>query len=244
MENLPLYVPVIFALTTVATLLLFNLVLRRSASEAARKRAVYVLSGLTAWLAIQAAISVNGVYVTGLSMPPKLFLFGVLPALLVIALLFISKAGRRFIDSLPILPLTYLHVVRVPVEIVLFWLFQNHLVPELMTFEGRNFDIFSGITAPFIAYYGIRQRKLNNAILLTWNFICLALLMNIVVNAILSAPFPFQQFAFDQPNIGVLYFPFSWLPTFIVPVVLFCHLASIRHLLINKNTLPVHGAIS
>ena len=61
------------------------------------------------------------------------------------------------------------------------------------------------------------------------------LLANIVINAILSSPFPLQQFAFDQPNIAILYFPFSWLPTFVVPVVLFCHLASIRQLLKKED---------
>jgi hypothetical protein len=54
--------------------------------------------------------------------------------------------------------------------------------------------------------------------------------LNIVVNAALSAPVPFQQFAFDQPNIAVLYFPFVWLPGFIVPLVLFAHLAAIQKL--------------
>jgi len=56
-----------------------------------------------------------------------------------------------------------------------------------------------------------------------WNFIALGLLLNIVTNAILSAPFAFQKFAFDQPNIAVLYFPFSWLPAYIVSTVLFGH---------------------
>jgi hypothetical protein len=60
--------------------------------------------------------------------------------------------------------------------------------------------------------------------------ICLGLLINIVSNAILSAPFPFQQFAFDQPNIAVLYFPFIWLPCCVVPLVLLSHLAAIRQL--------------
>jgi hypothetical protein len=58
-----------------------------------------------------------------------------------------------------------------------------------------------------------------------WNWICLALLLNIVVRAVLSAPSPIQQFAFDQPNIAILHFPFVFLPGFIVPAVLFCHLA-------------------
>ena len=107
------------------------------------------------------------------------------------------------------------------------------MVPELMTFEGRNFDILAGITAPFMAYFVFEKKKLGRQTLLIWNFICLGLLANIVINALLSAPFPFQQFAFEQPNIAILNFPFSWLPTFVVPMVLFGHLVSIRQLIKN-----------
>jgi hypothetical protein len=69
--------------------------------------------------------------------------------------------------------------------------------------------------------------------LLLWNFICLGLLINIVVNAVLSAPSVFQQFAFGQPNTAILYFPFVWLPCCVVPLVLLAHLTSIRKLLSN-----------
>jgi hypothetical protein len=99
-----------------------------------------------------------------------------------------------------------------------------------MTFEGRNFDILAGITAPFVAYVGITKGKLNKSVLLIWNILCLGLLLNIVINALLSAPSPIQQFAFDQPNVAILNFPYSWLPTCIVPIVLFAHLAAIRQL--------------
>jgi hypothetical protein len=92
-----------------------------------------------------------------------------------------------------------------------------------MTFEGGNLDILSGLSAPLIAYYAVKKPK----ILLAWNFICLALLINIVARALLSAPFPFQQFAFDQPNIAILQFPVIWLPTFIVLTVLFGHVTVI-----------------
>jgi hypothetical protein len=71
--------------------------------------------------------------------------------------------------------------------------------------------------------------------MLAWNFICLGLLFNIVINAILSVPTPFQKFGFDQPNVAVLYFPFTWLPACVVPLVLLSHLASIRILLQEKN---------
>jgi hypothetical protein len=76
--------------------------------------------------------------------------------------------------------------------------------------------------------------------ILIWNFICLGLLANIVVNSLFSTPSPIQKFSFEQPNIAILYFPFSWLPTFIVPIVLFGHLISIRQLLKQKTALQTN----
>lgn len=226
-EHLPAYIPWTFGLTTFATLLLFY---------GAAKKSVPVLFGLLAWLVLQAALALSNVYSADPeAFPPAIVLFGLLPAILAVALAFLLPGARSFIDDLPAARLTYLHVVRVPVEIVLWWLFLQGAVPELMTFEGRNFDIVAGITAPFIAFFGLTKGRLGKRVILTWHIACLGLLLNVVVHAVLSAPSPLQQMAFDQPNIAVLYFPFSWLPTFIVPIVLFAHLASIRQLM-KRNT--------
>ena len=235
-EKLPTYISIIFGLTTLATLLLFIWTIRHSNSETTRKKAIPICIGLIIWLVIQAVLTLKNYYNTDTNyLPPKIMLFGIFPTILTIISLFATQKGLEFIDSLTLKNLTYLNVVRIPVEIVLFWLFLNKTIPELMTFEGRNFDIIAGITAPFIAYFGLTKNKINRQIILIWNFICLGLLINIVVNALFSAPSPIQKFAFEQPNIAILNFPFSWLPTFIVPIVLFGHLTSIRQLLKQKN---------
>jgi hypothetical protein len=75
------------------------------------------------------------------------------------------------------------------------------------------------------------RKSIGRTGLLIWNFLCIGLLFTIVTLAVLSAPFPFQQLAFDQPNMAVFYYPFVWLPAYIVPVVLLAHLAVIRQLL-------------
>lgn len=218
--DLPLFVSLFFILTTLLTLfLLLRCTLFRW------KLPVILL----AWLIVQAIITATGFYLKTDAMPPR-FLLLTGPAMLTILLLFLLPEGRSYIDSLDPENLTWIHIVRVPVELVLYWLFIYKQVPELMTFEGRNFDILSGLTAPLIVYFGFRKKVLSPKILIAWNSICLALLLSIVINAVLSAPFPIQQFALDQPNVAVFYFPFSWLPGFIVPVVLFSHLASIRYL--------------
>jgi hypothetical protein len=228
-------IALVFGLSTIATLLLFVTAIANANVELVRKKTGLVFIGLCIWLAIQAVFSLNHVYNTDTNaFPPKIFLLGILPTILAILILFSTARGRQFIDSLPLKNLTYLHVVRLPVELVLFWLFLNRAVPQLMTFEGRNFDIIAGISAPIIAYFGFVKAKLSRRTILVWNFICLGLLANIVVNALFSAPSLFQKFAFEQPNIAILYFPFSWLPTFIVPMVLFSHLVAIRGVLRGK----------
>ncbi len=148
---------------------------------------------------------------------------------------FNTAKGKAMLDHLDIKTLTLFSVIRIPVEIVLFFLFEHQTIPQLMTFEGRNFDILSGLSAPIIYYVCFMRQKINKNILLIWNIACLALLLNIVINAILSIPSSFQLFAFDQPNIAIAYFPFVLLPAYLVPLVLLSHLASIRQILLNKG---------
>jgi len=235
-NHLPFYISFIFVLATVFTLFMLHKSIRKSNLETIRNKSNTILFGLIIWLIIQAILTLSNVYKSEPnSFPPKIILFGVLPAIITIVALFVSKNGRQFIDSLVLTEITFLHIVRIPVEVVLFWLFVYKAIPQLMTFEGRNFDILAGISAPFIVYFGLYKQKLNKQIILFWNFICLALLINIVAIAILSTPSTIQKFGLEQPNVAILYFPFSWLPTFIVPIVLFSHLVAIRQLIKNKH---------
>jgi len=232
MMNFPQLATILFILTSFATVFLLPGTWINDSDPKIRKRSLSILLAVLIWLVVQALVTINGFYYYTIqtSLPPKIMVFGVAPMLVLILLLFITPGGRHFIDSLSLRRLTWLHTIRVPVEIVLYLLFLQKGVPELMTFQGRNFDIVAGLTAPVLAYFGFVRDRPRRNLLLTWNFISLALLLNIVINALLSAPGPLQKFAFNQPNIAVLLFPYSWLPTFVVPVVLFSHLAAIRQL--------------
>lgn len=221
MENIPFYIPLLFAATTAFTVYLFYRAAHRSKK---------VLIPITGWLLLQAVIGLSGFYTVTNSRPPH-FLFLTFPPLLFILSLFITRKGRQWLDSLNIKTLTLLHMVRIPVEIVLFLLYTYKTVPSLMTFEGRNFDIISGLSAPLIYLLFFSKDQTRRSALLVWNLVCLGLLINIVTIAVLSAPFPFQQLSFEQPNRAILYFPYIWLPGFVVPVVLLSHLAAMRQLL-------------
>jgi hypothetical protein len=222
--TIPLYFELIFIAVTAATGLFFL---------QANKYFKAVSIVMILWLVLQTVLAERGFYTRSSEMPPRL-VAAVLPPVIFIVACFLLPAGRRYIDTLNPRILTWLHVVRIPVELILYTLMIHHLVPVVMTFEGRNFDILSGITAPFIAYLGYNKKRISKTVLLVWNLICLVLLINVVYYGILSAPTEIQKYAFDQPNVAVLYFPFIWLPSFIVPLVLFSHLVCIRHLIKYK----------
>jgi hypothetical protein len=232
MPETPVYVTLFFICTCLAVVWLLMNVIRQSNMVSAQRCAVVVGAGISGWMLVQGVLAWTGVYANNTNvMPPRIFLLGILPGVLVLILLLTIPASRRAIVKLPLLQLTYLHAIRVPVELVLYGLCMHKAIPEIMTFEGRNFDILAGLTAPLVACWGIGKRKMAKAALLVWNFASLGLLINIIVHALLSAPSPFQQLAFHQPNVAILYFPFHWLPTVIVPIVLFAHIAAIKKLM-------------
>lgn len=215
--DLPIWIPVSFVLVTFLTVYLFFLASKRSTTS------LVIVIG---FMIVQVFLSISGFYLKTDTIPPR-FILMLSPSVLLMVILFSTKSGKSFIENLDIRILTLLHVIRIPIEFILWAIFLNEMIPERMTFEGLNFDILAGFTAPFVYYFYFHKKRISRKWILGWNFISLALLLNIVINAILSTPSVFQQFAFHQPNIAILYFPFIWLPSIVVPIVLFSHLAGI-----------------
>jgi len=224
MNNLSIIISILFVIISFVTVWQFY-------NAANKSKAVIIF--LSALLVLQAIIGLTGFYQSSQSFPPR-FVLLIAPGIIFTLILFLTKAGRAFVDTLNMRKLTLLHTVRIPVEITLYFVCAAKLIPELMTFEGNNYDIISGLTAPAIYYLVFMSKKLSNTALLVWNFVCLGLLLNVVVIAILSAQSSFQTLAFDQPNIAVTYFPFVWLPSVVVPIVLVSHLTAIRQLIKNR----------
>ena len=225
MEHLSIFVYLLFGATVLITIWLFL--------KASNYSKTFLL--LTAvWILLQSILGLSGFYNNPDTMTirfPLLFL----PAVVFIIFLFITKKGKLFIDDLDLKTLTLIHTIRILVEIVLFMLFINKSIPEAMTFEGSNFDILSGLSAPIIYYYGFVKNKIGKPVLLAWNIACVLLLLFVVSNAVLALPARFEQFDFEQPNRALGYFPFILLPAFLVPLVLFSNLAAIRQLIIVKT---------
>lgn len=212
----------------------FKLALPKTALEPQQqKKFLNTYSGvLIAWGLIVSALSLTGV--TGnfeifpINIGPLLFI-----PFIGIVLFTFSRSLREVLPHIAPHRIIRLQVFRVFVEILLWFLFIDNLLPVQMTFEGRNFDILSGLTAPFIAFLAFRN-KLSKRVLIIWNLICLGLLINIVTVAVLSMPTPFRYFMNEPANTIVAEFPISWLPTFLVPLAYLLSFISIRQLTLKK----------
>ncbi len=215
-ENLSNWINILFLLTTIITMVLFYF------SNGKPNKIIMVI---LLWSALQSVIAYSGFYQNTKSIPPR-FSLVLLPSTLFLIYGLLTKQRAYVLEKHNIRVSIFLHFVRLPVEIVLLLLFLNNMIPELMTFEGRNFDILAGITSPIVGYLFIK-RKLSNTLIIAWNVICLGLVLFILITGVLSLETPFQQFGFEQPNKALFYFPFILLPAVIVPIVIYTHIIDI-----------------
>lgn len=180
---------------------------------------------------IQSMLGFTGFYLNTKAIPPRA-IFVLVPMVVTIVIALQRRGINWMLKHRDVRRSTFLHTIRIPIEIVLHQLFLADVIPQLMTFEGRNFDIAMGVVAPIMGTLYLKG-LIGDRVMIAWNVVGLSFVLWIVGNALLSIETPFQQFAFDQPNRGVLYFPFVLLPAIIVPIVIYTHITDIiklRHL--------------
>ena len=185
------------------------------------------------WMVVQSAVALSGFYLHEKTTPPRFFL-APFPAFLLIAVIFLTRRGQGFVDSMSLKWSVLLHSVRILVELTLYWLFLYKQIPAQLTFEAGNVDILIGLSAALV-WWAFATTRIHKNGLLIWNSLALLSVLNALGRALLSAPFRFQQFAFHQPTVAILTFPFILLPAFVVPAVIFTHLAIFRKLHYQKS---------
>ena len=173
LPTLPIWITLLFVLITLATIICFVLALKSRG----------MLIGVLLWAGLQAALGLSGFYTDSSSIPPRVFAFGVLPTLIFIAACVLNKSGRALMDRSDLRTLTWMHVIRVPVEIVLYCLVNIALLSKHMSVHGNNVDVLSGLSAPVIAYIAFRNGSGNKRLVLVWNVLTLMLLLTVVITA-------------------------------------------------------------
>ena len=236
---IPAYIDVFFVVLTFLLLIMIvfgyrSVLIKSDAAIETRKRKVRRLAiPLLFWLLFLTKISGMNFLHNWSAMPPRMMVVFLPPLIFTIILLF-SKSAKELIHHVPQHWLIAIQSFRIVMELILLMLFLENIIPQQMTFEGRNFDVLVGLSAIVVGYMSYKK-KLSKNFIIGWNIFGLILLLIIVVVAMLSAPLPFRVFMNEPANTVIAYFPFIWLPGFVVPVAYCMHFLSLKKCLADQR---------
>ena len=187
------------------------------------------------WVGLLTILSYNGFFSDFSLLPPRPALALLIPLPIILVVTF-SKKGTQLLQSIPPQWIVWMQSFRIAVELLILVAFINEKLPVQMTFEGRNFDILSGILALPVGYVLAKGKSYAPKLAIAFNVIGMLLLINILVIAVLSMPTPIRYFMNEPANTLVAQFPYILLPGVLVPIAYTMHIFSLRQLLAKEKT--------
>lgn len=198
---------------------------------------------LVLWLGYITLTSVNGIY-NNTTLPPRVPLLLVLPAFASGSFILFSGRNRQLIAALPPSWPVYFQVFRVGVELLLLLLAMNNMIPREATFDGYNFDVIIGLSAPVVAWAVFQNRALN-ILLYLWNvagFITLAIVVVIFMTHAYAPALWHKQESIVSRGFGL--FPYTYLAGFLMPCAVFMHVLSLIKLRQERAGLQVDKQVA
>lgn len=190
---------------------------------------------MVAWAVLLTVLSYNGFFNDFSKLPPRPALALLLPLPFVLGFAF-SKTGAQLLQQVSQQWLVFMQSFRIFVELLIWFAFLAGKLPVQMSFEGRNYDVLTGILAVPAGYLLLKKKTYSTAIAIAFNIAGILLLLNIIIIALLSMPTPFRYFMNEPSNIIVAQFPFILLPGVLVPLAYSLHILSLRQLYIREKT--------
>jgi uncharacterized membrane protein len=234
----PAIVWILFTAICIAAILIgLKAVLRRMDWEKRKQTKIFIGAtiSIVTWAVLLLILSYQNFFSDFSKLPPRPALVILLPLPFIIAISF-SKNGKELLRSVPSHWLVFMQSFRIGVELLLLAAFIAGKIPVQMTFEGRNFDILTGLLALPVGFLVMKKHSHANKLIVSFNIIGVLLLFNILVIAILSMPTPLRYFMNDPANTLVAQFPFILLPGVLVPIAYSMHIFSLRQLFVKRET--------
>lgn len=141
-----------------------------------QKKIRAVIFTLIGWFAYLSVLSKTE-FLFDTSLPPRVFIFLVLPLIIFCFWFYIKNKNSVTLKNIPTHWLIGYQTFRIPVELILLFSFQKMVIPESATFEGYNFDIIWGVSAPLIAYLAFKGR--SKLLIKVWNIIGIIMVLNV-----------------------------------------------------------------
>lgn len=198
----------------------------------------WVVAMMVGWSALTSMLAISGSLAGFESGQPRIPIL-VLTQLVFVVWLAWFSGWSGSLAQISQTSLIGLQCFRIPVEFLLAELADRKLLAIEMTFRGGNFDILVGATAVMLAIWLQRDGEDSlRPVVLGWNLMGLCLLTTVLVQGILSVPYPFQLLYLSVPTFIVASFPVVWFLTVLVPIAYLLHVVSIRRCLAERIGTP------
>lgn len=188
--------------------------------------APFLILGLAVWLVAAFGLGVAGTYVAVPGAIPTIE-FGILvPLVVAVSAYLISPGIRQLVRSVPQKWLIAVQLYRIGGAVFLA-LWGAGLLPGIFAWPAAAGDILVGLLALLV---GLTHARLSRRIVLWWNMLGLCDLALALTLGFITTPSRFQLLVLDAPNILVTQYPLVLIPTFVVPLSILLHLASLVRL--------------
>jgi hypothetical protein len=228
MIDYPVYLDLLF-IALVLALVLNAMAAIRGASPPGLRTWVRAGAAMGAWLVLTGVLAIGGYFRDFSTAPPRIAL-AIVPAFLAMLAIAFHPRAMRVALAAPHHWILYTQSFRILMEAILYLLYRNQAMPRVMTFEGRNFDLLTGLSALALAILWQRGWLRSKPVLRVWNWAGIAILALTFSQGFLSAPTPYQLIHEGVDNVVIGAFPFIWLPAFVVPYAFLLHILSLRKL--------------
>ena len=139
----------------------------------------------------------------------------------------ISNKGS-FLKAIPAGLLVLVQFYRFVLEFVVMSLHRQGLLPVEITYEGRSFDLWVGVSSLLVGFLLFKKVKHAERLGVVFNVFGLMSLANIIFIAATSFPSSFRIYA---TNFLPTFFPGILIPAFIAPFAVYMHILSLKQLL-------------
>ena len=214
-------------------------VIGTSAAYLSRPTTFAVITGLAIWLVYVGLFSSLG-YMRDPSLRPPGILWVVGPVVLFVVFVVRSNIAARVAAAIPLWLMLGFGSFRIGVELLVHRLWEDGLVPKLLTYEGGNVDMIIGLSAPIIAWIASRGRP-GLRLAMGWNVLGLLSLANVTASAVLTGPI--KLISAEVPTVAMGFFPYAFIPGFFVPLAVTLHVLAIRAIAARLRTIrsPASG---
>src|SRR5882672_4390468 len=168
-----------------------------SAAYLPRRTTFAIIAGLAIWLVYVGLFSSLG-YMRDASLRPPGIVWVVGPV--VVFVVVGSSIGASVAAAIPLWLILGFGSFRIGVELLLHRLWEDGLVPKLLTYAGGNVDMFVGLSAPIIAWIATRGR-LGLRLAMGWNVLGLLSLANVAASSVLTGPL--KLISTEVPNVAM-----------------------------------------